>query len=182
LPPAYIDFEKKTRCLRRHLVKNRRNHLFPIGALTARLLSKVQEPSLSTAFIFPARGNAESTFNGWSKSKAALDEISGITAWTLHDLRRTFATGLAGLGVPIHVVEKLLDHVSGTTGGLVGVYNATNTGRSKSKPSSRWSSKVPGADIVEGQRVLVQAAELFHGVLIIGVGAPQAPQVLIRPA
>ena len=42
--------------------------------------------------------------------------------WTLHDLRRTCATNLAALGIPVHVTEKLLNHVSGTTSGIVAVY------------------------------------------------------------
>lgn len=45
-----------------------------------------------------------------------------MAPWTLHDLRRTFATNLAALGVAVHVTEKLLNHVSGTTGGIVTVY------------------------------------------------------------
>jgi integrase len=61
-------------------------------------------------------------FSGWSKSKAALDKLSGVSGWTLHDLRRTFATNLAALGTPIHVTERLLNHVSGTQSGIVAVY------------------------------------------------------------
>jgi integrase len=61
-------------------------------------------------------------FNGWSKSKAALDELSGVTDWTLHDLRRTFATIHARIGTPVHVTEKLLNHISGTHAGVVGIY------------------------------------------------------------
>src|SRR2546430_12117904 len=45
-----------------------------------------------------------------------------VQPWTLHDLRRTFATNMASLGTPIHVTETLLHHVSGTTSGIVGVY------------------------------------------------------------
>jgi integrase len=41
----------------------------------------------------------------------------------LHDLRRTFAKNLAALGVPIHITEKLRNHVSDTTGGIVAVYH-----------------------------------------------------------
>jgi integrase len=41
----------------------------------------------------------------------------------LHDLRRTFATNLAALGTPIHVTEKLLNHVSGTVSGVAAIYN-----------------------------------------------------------
>jgi integrase len=45
-----------------------------------------------------------------------------LAPWRLHDLRRTFATGCARLGVPLHVVEKCLNHTSGTFGGIVAVY------------------------------------------------------------
>lgn len=100
------------------LTKNHREHTFPLGQLAISLLQNSEE----TGLLFPARGRAAKPFNGWSKSKVLLDEISGVADWTLHDLRRTFATRLAEMGTPIHVVEKLLNHVSGTTGGLVGVY------------------------------------------------------------
>ena len=41
----------------------------------------------------------------------------------LHDPRRVYSSNLAKVGVPIHVTEKLLNHVSGTLGGIAGVYN-----------------------------------------------------------
>lgn len=43
--------------------------------------------------------------------------------WTIHDLRRTAATGMARLNVPPHVVDKILNHVSGTIRGVAAVYN-----------------------------------------------------------
>jgi integrase len=46
-----------------------------------------------------------------------------ISPWTLHDLRRTGATGMAGLGIPPHVVDKVLNHASGTIRGVAAVYN-----------------------------------------------------------
>lgn len=46
-----------------------------------------------------------------------------VTNYTLHDLRRTYSTNMARLGVPIHVTEKLLNHVSGTVSGIAAVYN-----------------------------------------------------------
>lgn len=103
------------------ITKNNRDHTFPISTLTAQLLRTVVSETFP-AILFPARGVKDKSFNGWSKGKATLDKLSGVTDWTLHDLRRTFATGLAALGTPIHVTEKLLNHVSGTTGGLTGIY------------------------------------------------------------
>ncbi len=61
-------------------------------------------------------------FNGHSPCKRRLDKRYSVSAWTLHDLRRTFASGLASIGVSIPVIERLLNHVSGSFGGIVGVY------------------------------------------------------------
>jgi integrase len=47
----------------------------------------------------------------------------GLPAWTLHDLRRTAATRMAKLNVPPHVVDRILNHVSGTIRGVAAVYN-----------------------------------------------------------
>ena len=62
-------------------------------------------------------------FNGWGKAKVRLDKASGVSDWTLHDLRRTYATLHAQIGTPIHVIERLLNHVSGTLSGVAGIYN-----------------------------------------------------------
>jgi integrase len=102
------------------LTKNGREHTFPVGQLTLDILAPLRE---RRGYLFPAMGTrGERPFAGWSKSKPKLDTLSGVEDWTLHDIRRTFATNLAALGTPIHVTEKLLNHISGTTGGLVGVY------------------------------------------------------------
>jgi len=61
-------------------------------------------------------------FNGWSKAKARIDAKLQLPHWTLHDLRRTFATEHAKLGTPIHVVEALLNHRSGTISGVARIY------------------------------------------------------------
>lgn len=102
------------------VTKNGRSHTFPISTVSQALLTAGR--SSSDLLLFPARGKPKQPFNGWSKSKAALDKLSGVTAWTLHDLRRTFATRLAAFAAP-HVVEKLLNHVSGTISGVSAIYN-----------------------------------------------------------
>jgi integrase len=71
--------------------------------------------------LFPARGHATRPFNGFGASKVSLDKC-GVENFTHHDLRRTFATKMARLGVRLEVTEKLLNHVSGSMGGIVGVY------------------------------------------------------------
>lgn len=63
------------------------------------------------------------SFSGWSKSKNRLDAASGVTGWTLHDLRRTFSTIHARIGTPPHVTEVLLDHRTGTLSPVAKIYN-----------------------------------------------------------
>jgi len=86
--------------------KNGHEHTLPFGDLT--------KPLLSTLPL---------TFNGWGKSKKRLDDTLDIDHYTLHDLRRTFASNHARLGTPIHVTEKMLNHVSGSFSGVAGIYN-----------------------------------------------------------
>ena len=133
LASEYIDTEKKIICLPSSLTKNKREHSFPLGDFTLRLLSSPlsqrssvppypSQKSSSPTLLFLARGASNTPFNGWSKSKAALDKLCGVTEWTLHDTRRTYATNLAKLGVQLPVIERLLNHVSGSFAGVVGIY------------------------------------------------------------
>ena len=73
------------------------------------------------SLLFPARGYTDKPFTGFGVSKLALDAC-GVKNFTHHDLRRTFATNMAKLGVRLEVTEKLLNHVSGSLGGIVGIY------------------------------------------------------------
>jgi hypothetical protein len=59
-------------------------------------------PAPKLALVFP--GERGTPFSGWSKAESALDAASGVSGWWLHDLRRTFATGLQRLGVRLEVL------------------------------------------------------------------------------
>ena len=122
LQPSFFNDDVCT--LPSSLTKNGREHAFPIGSLAASLVAS-SRPSASP-YLFAARGKPDHPFNGWGKSKAALDRKSKVTDWTLHDLRRTFATKLAQLGVPPHVIERILNHVTGTLSPIALVYNRAN--------------------------------------------------------
>jgi integrase len=128
LQTSWIKDEAIT--LPKEITKNARRHTFPLGPLASEMLSKqrsgirsIGEAHADTP-LFPARSAKLTPFNGWSKSKIALDKrlVPDFSPWTLHDLRRTFATNLAALGVRLEVTEKLLNHVSGSLGGIVAVY------------------------------------------------------------
>jgi len=62
------------------------------------------------------------SFQEFSKAKSVLDQLSGVSGWRLHDLRRTCVSGMARLGVAPHVADKILNHQSGTISGVAAVY------------------------------------------------------------
>lgn len=122
----YIDGDLVT--LPTAATKNGREHIFPLSSAAVQIINNISNDS---EFLFPARvahvrGKPSSTFNGFSKAKAQFDATleTPVENYTIHDLRRSFSSTLAQLGTPIHVTEKLLNHVSGSAfSGVAGVYN-----------------------------------------------------------
>jgi integrase len=85
----------------------------------------------------------EGGFQGWSHCKAILDkQTSLIGSWRLHDVRRTVATRMAELGVQPHVIEAVLNHVSGHKAGVAGVYNRSSYATEKREALSFWGKHV----------------------------------------
>lgn len=74
--------------------------------------------------------------------KQRLDERVKIPPWTHHDLRRTAATGMSNIGVQPHVVEAVLNHVSGHKGGVAGIYNKSTYAAEKAEALARWDAHV----------------------------------------
>ncbi|MGH1407496.1 MAG: tyrosine-type recombinase/integrase [Rhodomicrobiaceae bacterium] len=102
--------------------KSGRAHIVPLTNSSVALINKT--PYLHNELLFPAqKTNADRPVSGISKFKARLDEVSQVFDWRMHDLRRTVATGMARKQIPPHVVERILNHKSGTFGGVAGVYN-----------------------------------------------------------
>jgi integrase len=105
-------------------VKNNRAHTVPLTPAVRAILEARPRHTISD-HIF---GREQLGFTGWSSSKMELDKRikaagTELSRWTLHDLRRTFATGTCELGISPHVVEAALNHVSGFRHGVAGVYN-----------------------------------------------------------
>lgn len=92
------------------ITKNKRTHTIPTTPRIHDLLTNAP---------FGKNG----AFNGWSNGKRRIDKVVKIDHWTIHDLRRTFATIQAQIGTPIHITERLLNHSSGTISGVAAVYN-----------------------------------------------------------
>lgn len=117
--------------------KSNRLHEVPLSPLAMEVLSMV--PGGDGPFVFSTTG--KTPVSGFSKAKARLDELMlvelqrlaverggdakevRLEPWRLHDLRRTAASGMARLGVPVHVLSHILNHTPGSTSGVTAIYN-----------------------------------------------------------
>jgi integrase len=125
--------------------KNGVAHIVPLSAQTRTILCAAPRIE-GSVLVFPGlRG----PFNGFSKAKADLDEASGVKDWRLHDLRRTLATGLQRLGVRLEVTEAVLNHVSGSRAGIVGIYQRHDWKDEKRAALNAWGDHV--AAVVAGR-------------------------------
>src|SRR5262249_9450714 len=100
----------------------------------------------------------------WSRIKAQLDDAMKTTGWRLHDLRRTFATGLASIGVEPHIVEACLNHQSGAKAGVAGVYNRHGYLKEKTAALALWSDHV--VSLVEGRAAKVVSMKRKGGTRV----------------
>ena len=71
-----------------------------------------------------------------------LEEPIKVKAWRLHDLRRTFVSGMARLGVAPHVADKVLNHQSGTISRVAAVYQRHEFLTERKDALGRWGAHV----------------------------------------
>jgi len=118
--------------------KNGLAHDVPLSAPAQAVISNL--PRIADAdLVFTIK---RQPITGFSRMKERLDKASGVTHWTLHDLRRTVASGLQRLGVRLEVTEAVLNHRSGSTAGIVGVYQRHDYAAEKADALARWADYV----------------------------------------
>jgi integrase len=118
--------------------KNGRAHTVPLTP-AARTIIDSRPHRDGRDFVFGREQNRP--FTGWSVRKAALDARIGdaVTPWTHHDLRRTTATHMAEIGIAPHVIEAVLNHVSGHKRGIAGIYNRASYETQKQHALNAWA-------------------------------------------
>jgi integrase len=137
-----IDFEKNMWSIPAARTKNGRAHDVPLATAAIEILQAL--PRLGgRSLVF---GLGCGAFSGWSKAKERLDKrlrSAGMAApWRLHDLRRSCATRMGDLGVQPHVVEAVLNHISGSKSGVAGVYNKAAYANEKRMALTLWADHV----------------------------------------
>jgi integrase len=84
-----------------------------------------------------------------------LREAIGVDDWTFHDFRRTVATGMADLGIQPHIIEAVLNHVSGHKAGVAGIYNRSTYDAEKRQALDMWAHHIEA--LIEGRKSSVVA-------------------------
>jgi integrase len=133
--------------LPRARTKNHATHIVPLSA-QARAIVETRPRRNDTDYVFAGERPGQPHKN-FSRSKTGLDRASRVKDWRLHDLRRTAATGLQKLGVRLEVTEAVLNHVSGSRAGIIGVYQRHDWANEKRIALQAWGDRVQA--IVEGR-------------------------------
>jgi integrase len=122
-------------------VKNGNEHSVPLSNWAKQILRSMPRIK-GRGLLFTTTG--DTPYSGLSKAKDRLDTASGVTGWTLHDLRRTAATGMAEkCGVQPHIIEAALNHVSGESKrGVAGIYNRARYADDIRKALQAWADYV----------------------------------------
>ncbi|MBU3922021.1 site-specific integrase [Hyphomonas sp.] len=145
-----IDLQERAWTLPKERVKNSRSHHVPLSRRAHEIVSTLSSKGKSN-FLFPADRGGIGTASGFTRIKRRLDalmlehlrkssQLAELPNWTIHDLRRTAATGMAREGVPPHVVEAVLNHSSGRISGVAAIYNRFDYGKEKRAALEMWSA------------------------------------------
>lgn len=146
-----VDLERGEWVIPRERSKNAAAHAVDLSPLAVKILRTLPR---SHALVFTTTGftplsnhaKARQRFQARMQQLRSADAAAqGLASdplrpWTVHDLRRTAATGMAALGVAPHVIEAVLNHRSGARGGLVAVYQHYQHRAERKLALERWSA------------------------------------------
>jgi integrase len=137
-----IDLDNGTLTIAGSRTKNKRSHTLPITEAMREIILSVPR-RVDRDWLFGERAEG---FTGWN---GMLTFNSGVQDWTLHDLRRSCATGMIKLAIAPNVVEATLNHFSGHRSGVAGIYNRHSYDNEKRTALALWGDHV--ASVVDGR-------------------------------
>jgi integrase len=139
-----IDFDKAVWTIPKERSKNGQQHELPLAPQVVASLEAL--PRFDGPFVF---SSGETPVSGHSRAKQRLDKsivaVNGgeaLEEFVVHDLRRSFATGLQRLGVPMEVTEYCLNHKGESFAGIRGVYQRHNYAEEMRRALERWACHV----------------------------------------
>src|SRR5215475_4479805 len=132
-----LDLAQRIWTLPKSRTKNAKAHVVHLSEQSIAALKRGDQPG---PYVFSILGTKP--FQEFSRAKRRLDQLSGVTGWRLHDLRRTCVSGMARLGIAPHVADKILNHQSGTISGVAAVYQRHEFFYERQEALEQWGSYV----------------------------------------
>jgi integrase len=132
-----LDLPARTWTIPAARSKNDKPHIVHLSDPARQLL---EQGPRTGEWVFSTNGRTP--FQGFSKAKRQLDDLSGVTNWTLHDLRRTVVSGMARLGIPPQIADKVLNHQTGTISGVAAIYQRHDFLDERKSALDQWGSHV----------------------------------------
>jgi integrase len=133
-----IDFAARVINLPADRTKNGRSHQVPLSEPALAILAN---RSRDGELVFGTTG--QRGYNGWSDGKLTLkSKLPAMPPFVIHDIRRSVASGMARLGINLPVIEKVLNHVSGSFAGIVGVYQRHDFAEEKRAALELWARHI----------------------------------------
>lgn len=148
-----IDLNRPTWTIPGGRAKNGNPHVVPLSGVARKIveLALAEADENPDAPLFTRTGEAIES-NAIAKAVRLKLQVTD-TAWTAHDIRRTVATGLAELGIAPHIVEAVLNHVSGFKAGVAGTYNRHLYEPEKRRALDIWAEHLQA--VVSGKQAVV---------------------------
>ncbi|WFU44202.1 tyrosine-type recombinase/integrase [Bradyrhizobium sp. CB82] len=144
-----LDLDNAVWTLPANRTKNDEPHTVPLSDAVVSIIKALPKIKSKDDFVFVGRhGKAPTAF---SHAKVRIDDAvttanngKEVPAWVFHDLRRTMVSGMARLGIALPVIEKVINHKSGTFRGVVSVYQHHDFAAEKRTALTAWASHVDG--------------------------------------
>jgi integrase len=135
---ADIDPVAATWTIPASISKSGRAHIVPLPPAVMEIIRATGRTT--SPLVFPGRGGA--LMSGWEKRVAPVRKASELAHFTMHDLRRTFRSGLSALGIDYAVRELMLNHVIGSD--LDQRYDRDPRWNARVEAAERWAQHVLG--------------------------------------
>ncbi len=137
-----VKFDEKLWRIPANRTKNKRQHEIPLSDQAIAILRSTPRIYGKAGYVFTLTGTAPIASFSWNRQKLDKACVEPVAPWVLHDLRRVFATGLARLGVNLPVIERCLNHASGSFAGIVAVYQKHKFADEMRDAFQRWGDHV----------------------------------------
>jgi integrase len=112
-----LDLAQRIWTIPKARTKNGKAHIVHLSRQALAVLERTERRGLLAFTLLGTK-----PFQDFTHAKRRLDQLSGVTEWRLHDLRRTCVSGMARLGIAPHIADKILNHQAGTISGVAAVY------------------------------------------------------------